>query len=62
MRNVGYPPTPAGTTTLVLDAEDARNLYRALVRRLDEEVGPSDESSGMLSAASQLSRWIRATP
>ena len=61
MRNSGYLPAPPGTTTLVLDAEDARHLYRALVRRLDEEAGPSDESSGMLSAACQLSRWIRAT-
>jgi hypothetical protein len=61
MRNSGYPPAPAGTTTLVLDAEDARQLYKVLVRLLDEESGPSDESAGMLSAASQLSRWIGAT-
>jgi hypothetical protein len=62
MRKAGYPPAPAGTTTLVLDAEDARHLYGVLVRVLDEEAGPCDESSGVLSAAWQLSRWIGAAP
>ncbi|MGD0982776.1 MAG: hypothetical protein ABSA65_03025 [Acidimicrobiales bacterium] len=62
MQKAGYPSAPAGTTTLVLDAEDARHLYGVLVRLLGEQAGPSDESSGMLSAAWQLSRCIKATP
>jgi hypothetical protein len=60
MQTRGYLAKPAGTTTLVLQSDDARHLYRVLVRLLDEEDGSFDETVGVLSAAYQLARLLGA--
>ena len=62
MQTRGYLAKPADTTTLVLQNEDARHLYRVLVRLLDEEGSSFDETVGVLSAAYQLSRSLGARP
>jgi hypothetical protein len=62
MQTRGYLAKPTGTTTLVLWSEDARHLYRVLVRLLDEEDSSFDETVGVLSAAYQLSCSLGARP
>jgi K+-transporting ATPase c subunit len=62
MQTRGYLAKPAGTTTLVLRSDDARQLYRVLVRLLDEEGSSFDETVGVLSAAYQLARLLGARP
>jgi len=59
MQTRGYLAKPAGTTTLVLQNDDARHLYRVLVRLLDEEDSSFDETAAVLSALSQLAYGLR---
>jgi hypothetical protein len=60
MQTRGYLAKPAGTTTLVLRSDDARQLYRVLVRLLDEEGTSFDETVGVLTAACQLAHSLGA--
>jgi hypothetical protein len=59
MHSAGYLSAPAGTTTLVLRSDDARHIYRVLVRLLVEEGSSVDETAAVLSALSQLTYGLR---
>ena len=59
MHSAGYLAKPAGTTTLVLQNEDTRHVYRVLVRLLVEEGSSVDETAAVLSALSQLAYGLR---
>jgi hypothetical protein len=59
MQTRGYLAKPAGTTTLVLRSDDARHIYRVLVRLLVGEGSSVDETAAVLSALSQLACGLR---
>jgi hypothetical protein len=59
MQTRGYLAKPAGTTILVLRSDDARHLYRVLVRLLVEEGSSVGEAAAVLSALSQLAYGLR---
>jgi hypothetical protein len=59
MQTRGYLARPADTTTLFLRSDDARHVYRVLVRLLAEGGSSVDETAAVLSALSQLTYNLR---